>query len=201
MAEKDKDKFEYKHGFRHGPTIIGLAIIYYIIFGILSNYWEKGLLDHRPLDDNVLFIYRNLLNLPHQYYATLDRAWYNDFGTWYIFLIFLATAIYVGYSQDFLIYSVKRNMWMVPIIVVLSIFWNGLNDVYYYRSFFRNGSFIYTIFMNAADYFTSIHGYINILVLFVFLVGGGLIGGYLKIVRRERLRRKAKLMLREEASK
>jgi hypothetical protein len=140
------------------------------------------------------------MNVPYTYYHVLDRVTYFDFGTWYIALILIATAIYVGYSQDFLIYAIKRNLWLVPITIGMSIFWNGIFEVFYYRDFLRSGSFIYTIFLGLGRYFTSIQGYINLIVLLVIFVGGGLLGGYLKILRRETLRKKAELLLAEEAS-
>ncbi|MBN2155338.1 MAG: hypothetical protein JW776_04795 [Candidatus Lokiarchaeota archaeon] len=196
MAEQEK--FEYKHGFRHGPTFVAIFIIYFIVFGVLSNYWQKGDIIYKPIRDNVLFIYQNFFNFPGYEYVWSVGGDILDFGTWYIFFILFFTAVFVGYSQDFLIHAFKRNIWLIPIVIFLSVFWNGINDVYYYRNFIRNASFIFTIFMNLGRYFTSIHGYINLLALLVVFGGGGLLGGYLKILRREILYKKARLIISDK---
>jgi hypothetical protein len=191
MAEQEK--FEYKHGFRLGAYLIGWAIIYFIVFGILSNYWEK------TPGDNVLFVYQNFTNFKSTtYYDIVQQETVTKFGTWYILLIFLAVAIFIGYKEDFLIYAVKRNIWLIPHVIILSIIWDGINDVYVYRTFVRTATWFFTILMNIGEYFTRIEGYYNLLILFVVFVGGGLLGGWVKIFRRQRLYKKAQLMIEKE---
>jgi hypothetical protein len=191
MAEQEK--FEYKHGFRLGAYLIGWAVIYFIVFGILSNYWEK------TPGDNVLFVYQNFTNFKSTtYYDIIDQEMVTKFGTWYILLIFLAVAIFIGYKEDFLIYAVKRNFWLIPHVIILSIIWDGINDVYVYRTFVRTATWFFTILMNIGEYFTRIEGYYNLLILFVVFVGGGLLGGWVKIFRRQRLYKKAQLMIEKE---
>ena len=191
MAEQEK--FEYKHGFRLGAYLIGWAVIYYIIFGILSNYWEK------TPGDNVLFVYQNFTNFQTtNYYDVIQQEMVSKLGTWYILLIFIAVAVFVGYREDFLIYAVKRNIWLIPHVIILSIIWDGINDVYVYRTFVRTTTWAFCIFMNIGEYFTSIEGYINIAILFGIFVGGGLLGGWIKIFRRQRLYKKAQLMIEKE---
>jgi hypothetical protein len=53
--------------------------------------------------------------------------------------------------------------------------------------------------MNIGEYFTRIEGYINLLILFVIFVGGGLLGGWIKIYRRQLLYKKAQLIVTKEA--
>jgi hypothetical protein len=191
MAEQEK--FEYKHGFRLGAYLIGWAVIYFIVFGILSNHWEK------TPGDNVLFVYQNFTNFKSTtYYDIIDQEMVTKFGTWYILLIFLAVAIFIGYKEDFLIYAVKRNIWLIPHVIILSIIWDGINDVYVYRTFVRTATWFFTILMNVGEYFTRIEGYYNLLILFVVFVGGGLLGGWVKIFRRQRLYKKAQLMIEKE---
>lgn len=191
MAEQEK--FEYKHGFRLGAYLIGWAVIYFIVFGILSNYWEK------TPGDNVLFVYQNFTNFKSTtYYDVVQQDTVTKFGTWYILLIFLAVAIFIGYKEDFLIYAVKRNIWLIPHVIILSIIWDGINDVYVYRTFVRTATWFFTILMNIGEYFTRIEGYYNLLILFVVFVGGGLLGGWVKIFRRQRLYKKAQLMIEKE---
>jgi hypothetical protein len=191
MAEQEK--FEYKHGFRLGAYLIGWAVIYFIVFGILSNHWEK------TPGDNVLFVYQNFTNFKSTtYYDIIDQEMVTKFGTWYILLIFLAVAIFIGYKEDFLIYAVKRNIWLIPHVIILSIIWDGINDVYVYRTFVRTATWFFTILMNIGEYFTRIEGYYNLLILFVVFVGGGLLGGWVKIFRRQRLYKKAQLMIEKE---
>jgi hypothetical protein len=191
MAEQEK--FEYKHGFRLGAYLIGWAVIYFIVFGILSNYWEK------TPGDNVLFVYQNFTNFKSTtYYDVVQQDTVTKFGTWYILLIFLAVAIFIGYKEDFLIYAVKRNIWLIPHVIILSIIWDGINDVYVYRTFVRTATWFFTIVMNIGEYFTRIEGYYNLLILFVVFVGGGLLGGWVKIFRRQRLYKKAQLMIEKE---
>jgi hypothetical protein len=191
MAEQEK--FEYKHGFRLGAYLIGWAVIYFIVFGILSNHWEK------TPGDNVLFVYQNFTNFKSTtYYDVVQQDTVTKFGTWYILLIFLAVAIFIGYKEDFLIYAVKRNIWLIPHVIILSIIWDGINDVYVYRTFVRTATWFFTILMNIGEYFTRIEGYYNLLILFVVFVGGGLLGGWVKIFRRQRLYKKAQLMIEKE---
>jgi hypothetical protein len=202
MAEQEK--FEYKHGFRLGAYLIGWAVIYYIVFGILSNYWQKtGILDDvtgfTPIGDHVLFVYQNFINFQtRSYYYVITDQVITKIGTWYILYIFLAVAIFVGYSEDFLIYAVKRNIWLIPHVIILSIIWDALNDVAIYRPFVRTATWAYCIFMNIGQYFSSPEGYINLAILFAVFVGGGLLGGWIKIFRRQRLYKKAQLMIEKE---
>jgi hypothetical protein len=107
-------------------------------------------------------------------------------------------AIFVGYSEDFLIYAVKRNIWLIPHVIILSIIWDALNDVAIYRPFVRTATWAYCIFMNIGQYFSSPEGYINLAILFAVFVGGGLLGGWIKIFRRQRLYKKAQLMIEKE---
>lgn len=191
MAETEK--FEYKHGFRLGAYLIGWAVIYYIVFGILSNYWEK------TPGDSVLFVYQNFTNFQSTtYYDVIKQDSVTKLGTWYILLILIAVAIFVGYREDFLINAVKRNIWLIPHVIILSIIWDGINDVYIYRTFVRTATWAFTIFMNIGEYFTRIEGYYNLLILFGIFVGGGLLGGWIKIFRRQRLYKKAQLMIEKE---
>jgi hypothetical protein len=193
MYMAEQEKFEYKHGFRLGAYLIGWAVIYFIVFGILSNHWEK------TPGDNVLFVYQNFTNFKSTtYYDIIDQEMVTKFGTWYILLIFLAVAIFIGYKEDFLIYAVKRNIWLIPHVIILSIIWDGINDVYVYRTFVRTATWFFTILMNIGEYFTRIEGYYNLLILFVVFVGGGLLGGWVKIFRRQRLYKKAQLMIEKE---
>lgn len=193
MYMAEQEKFEYKHGFRLGAYLIGWAVIYFIVFGILSNHWEK------TPGDNVLFVYQNFTNFKSTtYYDVVQQDTVTKFGTWYILLIFLAVAIFIGYKEDFLIYAVKRNIWLIPHVIILSIIWDGINDVYVYRTFVRTATWFFTILMNIGEYFTRIEGYYNLLILFVVFVGGGLLGGWVKIFRRQRLYKKAQLMIEKE---
>lgn len=209
MTEEKQD-FEYKHGFRLGPFIFAWAVIYYLVFGILCNYYEKGFMQYTLVEnlwvlrvvpehtDNILFIYQNLWVTPFRFLNPLEGTMDINWGTWYIFIIFLLVAMFVGYKEDFLIYAVKRNLWLIPHVLILSIIWDGINDAAIYRSFVRSGTFLFTIVMNVAEYFTSWHGYVNIAVLIVVFVGGGLLGGWLKIFRRQRLLKKAQLLIAKE---
>jgi hypothetical protein len=52
--------------------------------------------------------------------------------------------------------------------------------------------------MNIGQYFSSPEGYINLAILFAVFVGGGLLGGWIKIFRRQRLYKKAQLMIEKE---
>jgi hypothetical protein len=163
------------------------------VFGILSNYWEK------TPGDNVLFVYQNFTNFRTQIiYDVIQQEYITKLGTWYILLIFIAVAVFVGYREDFLIYAVKRNIWLIPHVLILSIVWDGINDVFIYRNFVRTTTFAFTIFMNIGEYFTRVEGYINLAILFGVFVGGGLLGGWIKIFRRQRLYKKAQLMLAQE---
>lgn len=193
MYMAEQEKFEYKHGFRLGAYLIGWAVIYYVVFGVLSNYWEK------TPGDNVLFVYQNFNNFQTStYYDIIKDQMVTKLGTWYILLIFILIAVYIGYKEDFLIYAVKRNIWLIPHVIILSIIWDGINNVYVYRTFVRTATWAFTVFMNVGKYFTSIEGYINLIILFVIFAGGGLLGGWIKIFRRQRLYKKAQLMIEKE---
>ena len=188
----EEEKFEYKHGFRLGPYLFGWAVIYFIVFGFLSNYWQK------TPGDNVLFIYKNLWVIPFKElnFSTGDIEW--NWGSWYIILILFGVAIFVGFQEDFLINAIKRCFWLIPHVLILSIVWDGINDVFLYRNFIKTTTFVFTIIMSLAEYFTSVHGYLNLLALLVIFVGGGMLGGWIKIFRRERMYKKAQLLIEKE---
>ena len=154
MAESS-EKFEYKHGFRLGAYLIAWAVIYYVVFGILSNYWQKtGIMDDpsdtfTPIGNNILFVYQNFTNFQtRSFYYVIAEKTLTKVGTWYILFIFIAVAVFVGFSEDFLIYAVKRNIWLIPHVIILSIIWDALNDVAVYRNFIKTATWAFCLFMN-----------------------------------------------------
>jgi hypothetical protein len=114
--------------------------------------------------DYVLFVYLNFIH-PQ---------------TWYTLIILSAIFMFHAMLEDFLIYAIKYTLLFVPCIVIISLIWYDIN---------------YRVFLDGIiTYFTSIEGYINILVLYVLAFLMALVGGYLKSLYIQSNRKKLSLV-------
>ncbi|MHA1869340.1 MAG: hypothetical protein ACTSXF_00190 [Promethearchaeota archaeon] len=134
--------------------LITLLAVYYLVFGYICNIFEQTPGEH------LLFIYT----------AFFDRE------SWLSLILFIAILTFQAYKEDFLVYSVKNNIWLTPFIILISWFWYIIN----YN----------VVFEPIVMYFMSIKGYINIGLLLLFEVLCGILGAYLKSKRRESIIKK-----------
>ena len=144
-------------------------IIYYLFFGFISNLGPAAEL--KEPGDRLLFIYWNFVTNLGMNWTGLyppDYLWW----IWYIpgwlsFFILFGIGVAQAFREDFLVYAVKNNLMMVPLIIITSWIWYSIN----YRA---------NLFYVMGRYFSSYHGYINIIVIVSIYVGAGFLGGWLK---------------------
>ncbi|MGM0470537.1 MAG: hypothetical protein ACQERB_17285 [Promethearchaeati archaeon] len=91
----------------------------------------------KAIGDGILFLYKVMFN-----------------PTSYISVIILVVIVFIMvFRETFYEYGIRNSIWLVPFIIIESWIWH----------LFINGSF--NIFGTIGYYFTSIEGYITILVL------------------------------------
>lgn len=165
-----------------GNLLLGLFLLYFFFFGYVCNVYDKN-----P-GDNLLFIFKSFFD---PYVKTDIQEYVNLFvvGTGHVeylkfelkypislgLLIFIGIGTLQGYRENFLVYSIKRNLWTIPFVILLSIIWHGINfqvDFYY----------------ALGEYFASGLGYLNLIILELIFVGSGIFGGFLKSLRFNRLK-------------
>ncbi|UYP44438.1 hypothetical protein NEF87_000723 [Candidatus Lokiarchaeum ossiferum] len=182
-TEKKKFSIDFK---RITKFVVAFLLINFLFFGWICN---TGLYDSIQLDPNyimnlmeteyireprLLFVYTNLWDFTNTFTPmgihlppVVDFVEYLP-GAFSILILFFI-GIYQGYQEDFMVYSIKNNFWMVPFIVLLSWIWSA---VVYVGT--RN------IFQIIGDYFSSYHGYLNIIFLVIWYTSAGIVGGILK---------------------
>jgi hypothetical protein len=139
-----------------GNYMLGFLLVYFLEFGYICNIYNKG-----P-EDNLLFIYLNFFNA---------QAWLS-------LPILIIVLTYYAFREQFLIYSVKSSIAMVPTIVILSIVWYWINyRVPFYEPFVL--------------YFGNLNGYLNLLILFIICIFTGFLGGFLRFKYQENMKKKS----------
>lgn len=164
--------------------IIGTLLIYIFFFGWIANCGTPDIQNNPQMyvPDKILFVYTNFfnfnpdynfyplaLNLPKSFEFLLRQI---PVGITSL-LILLVIGIIQSYRENFVVYSIKNNIWTVPSIILISWMWTSIN---------ANELFFTTI----GRYFSNIDGYINILVILVVYIIAGVIGGWLKTLAQKR---------------
>jgi len=169
VEQKKKKKFNIKW-MKGGNMFIGFMLIFFFFFGFICNTGDQ--FKQQDPGNKLLFVYTAFVSIdkfnPLGLYLPGFLEWVYLFPLWLSVFIFFGIGVYQAYREDFLVYSIKNNIIMVVIIIVLSWIWYS----------WLYSTFIFTVIW---WYFTSIHGYLNILVLLFLYVGAGILGGYLKI--------------------
>ena len=174
-VKKKKKKIQWSKG-EH--FIVGFVMIYFLFFGFICNTSFIGDAGYQKEPGNkLLFLYTAFTNTDTIIFDNLFLPGWLDFifliPVWASIFVFFGIGIIQSYQEDFLVYAIKNNLLMVPVVIVMSWIWYAIN---YHVLIF------YVIWW----YFTSLHGYLNIIVL-TFIYGlAGFIGGYLKIRKYER---------------
>ena len=139
--------------------IFALLLMYFIFFGFISLAWNK------TPGNYLLFVYKNFFANYTQF--TYDHAWQNVFyyPSWVSLVIFLLIGFIQSYRENFLVYSIKNNFWLIPFMLIFSWIWYSMN-------------YQLSIFYVISLYFSSIDGYLNFLILEVLYCGIGFVGGY-----------------------
>ena len=171
LEPKKKKKINIKWS-KAGNFFVGFFLIYFFFFGFICNSGNS--LEQQDPENKLLFVYTaflstdklNLLGI----YLPVWLEWLNLIPTWTTIFILFGIGVYQAYREDFLVYSIKNNLLMIPLIILLSWIWYSID----YRV-----SIFYVIWW----YFTSLHGYLNILVLLFIYGTAGILGGYLRIYK------------------
>ncbi len=185
VDENKKKKFSIDF-VRASKFIVALLLINFLVLGFICN---SGIQDSYQMDPGarLLFIYTNIWNwdtnlflspkgikLPLVFDFFIGTADNSDnieskFPGAFAIVILLLIGVYQGYKEDFMVYSIKNNLWMTPFIVLSSLIWS----VVAYTG-------IKSVFQILGEYFLSIHGYLNIIVIAILYTGAGVVGGILK---------------------
>lgn len=160
--------------------IMGLLLIYFFFFGFIANCGtadaQNNPQNYAP--DNILFVYTSLFNF-HDFL----RPWGITIPQFLTFMfripcaasliIFILIGIYQSYKEDFVVYGIKNNIWMVPFIILISWIWTAINA----REL---------ILATIGRYFSSYHGYLNIIVLVLIYGASGVVGAWFKTLAQKR---------------
>ncbi|MHA1583828.1 MAG: hypothetical protein ACTSWL_01115 [Promethearchaeota archaeon] len=182
VSEKPKDE-KRSSGILH--YIYTYLLLLFFFFGFIANTGNAYRQQHPS--NKLLFLYTMFVNfrpedhldvlglyLPHtiQNIVTIFPAAFS-------LIILILIGINQGYREDFLIQSVKKAFWTVPGII-------GISWVLFAVTYRMN------FLLVLSNYFLNIHGYLNIVTLFLIYVLSGFFGGYLKI---KKYRKKHRLQL------
>ncbi len=180
---------KYEFG-QMGNFIFSLLLIYFLFFGYICFIYDK-----EP-GDNLLFVYNNFFN--NYVFEFHDEIidFFSDntnltntvieisYPSYYTLIILILIGTLQGYREDFLVYSIKYNLWMIPFILLFSWTWYAINYHITFIELFPFGTTVIVGFFFAiGQYFSSIQGLINIIILIVVYVGAGFLGGFLKSLR------------------
>lgn len=169
---KKKKKIQWSKG-EH--FFIGYLMIFFLFFGIICNTGLSGF--QKDPGNKLLFVYTAFVSKDTFYFDNLFLPGWLSFifsiPAWTSIFVFVGIGILQAYREDFLVYAIKNNILMVPLIIITSWIWYAIN---YSTSIFK------VIFW----YFTSPHGYLNIIVLIFFYGLAGFVGGFLRIRKYEK---------------
>jgi len=194
---KKRAKFDWKRSINF---FLGLLLIYFLFFGFIINTGNYN--QQKDPGIKILYVYTAFFNTDKL--TIYGIVWPNFirfiFKTpcWASIFILFLIGILQSYREDFVVYAIKNNIWMAPIIIVIS--WILYSIAYFghpliaqaaaldianiWRLFAIFGAYIATFFITLAQtigtYFTSIHALINILVLLVVYGSASLVGSALK---------------------
>ncbi|MHA1729587.1 MAG: hypothetical protein ACTSWY_12795 [Promethearchaeota archaeon] len=188
LQEKKKieqKSLEHEEGINFGRIVnflLGLFLLYFFFFGYVCNTYDK------TTGDNLLFIFKsffdpyvkadyqefvNMFIVGTGQVAYLQITFY--YPIWIGILIFVGIGVLQGYRENFLVYSIKNNIWTIPFVILLSMIWHTIN-------------FQYNFIIVLGYYFSSPLGYLNIVILEFIFVSSGIFGGFLKTIRFNRLK-------------
>ncbi|WP_457558602.1 hypothetical protein [Candidatus Harpocratesius sp.] len=163
--------------------IVGVFLLYFLFFGWIANCGIPDILNNPHLykPDHILFVYTNFLNFDPYYHFNPLSLNLPDFMKFVYripvgltsLLIFIFIGIYQSYRENFVVYSIKNNIWTVPFIIIISWIWTAINA----REL---------IFTTIGRYFSSWEGYVNILVLLVVYTFAGVVGGWIRAIVQKR---------------
>ncbi len=171
-VKKKKRKIQWSKG-EH--FFIGFMLLYFFFFGFICNTGNPA--HQKDPGNKLLFVYTafvstDKIGLDNFFLPTWANFIY-QIPAWTSLFIFIGIGIIQAYREDFLVYSIKNNLLMVPFIIVTSWIWYSINY----------GALIFSVIF---WYFTSWHGYLNIIVLTFFYGLAGVFGGWLRIRKYER---------------
>jgi hypothetical protein len=141
---------------RGANFIVALLMIYYFVFGVIANVYYKT-----AVGDNLLFLYLNFFNAQ----------------AWYTLLILIAITTFHAFREQFLVYAIKYNFWLVIGTILLSWIWYCIN----FQVFITTPIMLY---------FNSVNGLLNFLVLVGINFGTSLLGGFLRVKYYESIKKK-----------
>jgi len=150
-------------------------LLFFFFLGFICNSSTSHF--QKDPGNKLLFMYTSFVSSDTLYFDNLEPTrwaiWIEVIPLWLSIFIFVGIGIIQAYREDFLVYAVKNNLLMIPLLIVVSWIWYSIN----YNTL---------IFIVIFWYFTSLHGYLNIIVLTFFYGLAGIFGGWLKIRKNER---------------
>ncbi len=160
--------------------IIGTLLLYFFFFGWIANCGSPDVQNNPQnyLPDNILFVYTTFFNfedLFHPWGLTIPSVLHAIYliPCAVSLIIFILIGIFQSYRENFVVYGIKNNMWTIPGVIAISWIWTAINS----------GEWIW---ISIGRYFSSYHGYVNIIVLIVIYALAGLVGSWLKTIKQRR---------------
>ncbi len=134
-------KFSKIHLGRQGNFILGLLLLYFVLFGYIANAYPRYIdVDlnktvQSAIGLKLIFLYQIFFNI----------------RTFWSFIILFAIIFFVALREPFYEYAIRNSIWYIPAILIMSWIWYWI--LY---------GFDPTVFY---IYFIRVEGYITILTL------------------------------------
>ena len=103
-------------------VLIGFMLLFFFFFGFLCNSGNSA--RQQDPENKLLFIYTAFISTdtlePLGLYLPAFLDWVEMIPLWTSIFIFFGIGVYQAKREDFLVFSIKNNIIMIPIIIVLS---------------------------------------------------------------------------------
>ncbi|MHA2280546.1 MAG: hypothetical protein ACXAC5_06820 [Promethearchaeota archaeon] len=140
---------------RQGNSILGLFLLFFLFFGLISSYFPRNLARDILIGERLLFLYQILFNP----------------STFWSFIILFGIMFFVAYRESFYEYAIRNSIWYIPAIMIMSWFW-------YWIIYGFDPSVFYI-------YFIQIEGYLTILTLLCINLSAAILASFITEKRKE----------------
>ncbi len=152
-SEKEKGYFKVDWG-RQGGLIVGYIVVLLGYYGIIANT-----IMFNQYGEWISFLEMNKSILIYTYQSYIQSFFFPA-------ILLLLVSFLLTYKEDVPQYGVKASIWIVPFLIIEGF-------VFYFIMF---GFSLEPLILQ----FTTLEGYINILILYVLLISGSVSGLKLK---------------------
>jgi len=188
---KQGDHFFFDAG-RQGKIFLAFLMVFFVFFGVISEVFKRNIHEELiwlymtfPIVDEWFFT--ELLGL-----STLQN--WNFIGIIPILILFF-TCFILTYKEDIYLYGIKHSIWLVPFILVCSVFW------YYYIHYWRPSEDATWVPISPfLLLFGSWQGWLNLLILFSINVFGALAGWHVKELVRVYIKKEEALLIKRSGN-